>query len=246
MCDPYDLAISAPPRPGTRPHGTHSRLAARPRTSLSAGVALAALVAVLLAGCSGLLGASSADVVVQLEAKDQRQVKRVRSDVLSSASTWGGVRVGEQTGDVGDSALEFTLPGANLDIALGSLGDVDARVVSTEIDVDPAQIERPSTPAAEGGSDQEATAGQVRLRVEVSAEPEGGLGSIVRLAMSVFSLIGVVATYRWLRDAFGRRTGERRTRNTPSVGTRTRRSIDRFDLRDDPPTQETPRIPPQW
>lgn len=188
--------------------------------------------------------------MIRLEARDRAAVMRVRQDVLAGASAWGGVRVGEQTGDVGESALEFTLPGPNLDIAIGAIGDVGATVVSTEIDVEASQIERTTTsrPADDGVGDggPDPGDGQVRLRVEVSEESPAGAEALLRGPMAVFSIVGVVATLRWLRDLVGsRRPGRRRGDRGHGEGP-PRRSIDRVDLRDDPPTQETPRIPPTW
>lgn len=195
----------------------------------------------LLAGCSGLLDTNSADAVVQIEADDRAQVLLTRQDVLASASTWGGTRVGEQTTEPDQTALEFTLPGENLDLALGAIGQLDARVVSTTIDVDAEQVDRAPAPAApaetDAADDADPAAQQVRLRVEVSEAAAPGAGAFVQLVMAVFSVIGMVATVSWILG-WWRRRGER---TVPP-----RRNIDRVDLRDDPPTQETPRIPPQW
>ena len=55
--------------------------------------------------------------------------------------------------------------------------------------------------------------------------------------MAVFSVVGIVATVGWIVN-WWRRRGDR---TVPP-----RRNIDRVDLREDPPTQETPRVPPQW
>jgi len=195
----------------------------------------------LLAGCSGLLDTNSADAVVQIEADDRAQVLLTRQDVLASASTWGGTRVGEQTTEPDQTALEFTLPGENLDLALGAIGQLDARVVSTTIDVDAEQVDRAPAPPETDGADEadeaDPAAQQVRLRVEVSEASAPGAGAFVQLVMAVFSVIGMVATVSWILG-WWRRRGER---TVPP-----RRNIDRVDLRDDPPTQETPRIPPQW
>lgn len=198
----------------------------------------------LTAACSDLLDSNAADVVVQLEAKDEAAVARVRQDVLASASTWGGVRVGEQTGEVGASSLEFTLPGESLDIALGALdGVADAQVTSTEIDVDAEQIERTTTTtAADSREAADGDAGRVRLRVEVTGESPTGLEGVVRALMAVFSVIGLISTVRWLRSLPGRHS----RRSGRDDGDPPRRNIDRVDLRRDPPTQETPRIPPGW
>ncbi len=190
-----------------------------------------------LAGCSGLLDANAADAVVQIEADDQAQVLLTRQEVLSSAGTWGGTRVGEQTTDPDQTALEFSLPGENLDIALAAIGQLDARVVSTTIDVDAAQIERAPATTVQGGDAPDPADNLVRLRVEVSEARPAGAGAFLQLLMAVFSVIGMVATASWVLRRW-RRRGER---TIPP-----RRNIDRVDLRDDPPTQETPRVPPSW
>jgi hypothetical protein len=177
---------------------------------------------VLLAGCSDLIRGSGADVTVQLEAEDRPHLMRVRQEVLSGSSAWGGVRVGEVTADAGAAALEFTLPGSNLDMALGAVGQVGARVTSTEIDLDPQQIDE---------------TGEVRLRVELDEQAAGDADAVLRTVMAVFSIIGMLATVRWIRDALR----SRRNRSAKS-----RRRIERVDLRNEPPTQENPRVPPAW
>jgi hypothetical protein len=190
---------------------------------------------VLLAGCSDLLDTDSADAVVQIEADDRAQVLLTRQDVLASASTWDGTRVGEQTTEPDQTALEFTLPGENLDLALAAIGQLEARVVSTTIDVDAEQVDRAPTPT--DAEDEPADPAQVRLRVEVTEAAAPGAGAFVQMVMAIFSVIGMVATVSWILG-WWRRRGHR---TVPA-----RRNIDRVDLRDDPPTQETPRIPPQW
>lgn len=197
----------------------------------------AVAVALLVAGCSGLLDTDSVDAVVQIEADDQAQVLRTRQELLASAGTWGGTRVGEQTVAADETALEFTLPGQNLDIALGAIGELDARVVATTIDVDAEQLDRTPPTTVEGEPPPEPADTQVRLRVEVTEATPAGAGAFLQLIMVVFSIIGVVATVGWI-VGWWRRRGER---TVPP-----RRNIDRVDLRDDPPTQETPRVPPQW
>lgn len=192
---------------------------------------------VVLAACSDLLDAGD-DVVVRLEAPDRAAVMRVRQQVLAGAPDWGGVRVGEQTADVGTSALVFSLPGDRLDIALGFLERLDAEVVSTEIDVETSQLERDAADgedpdAAEASEDR----GRVRLRVEVEERATTGADGLLRAVMAAFSVIGVVATFRWLRDRLVRR---RDGHGRPA------RRIERVDLRSDPPTEETPRVPPEW
>lgn len=189
-------------------------------------------------GCSDLLD-SQADVVVRVEVADQAAVMKVRQQALASAPAWGGVRVGERSADIGDSALEFTLPGENLDIALGAIDDLDARRVSTDIDVDAAQISRTTTPPEDRDDPRRARDDQdVRLRLEVAQSSPAGVEGLLRTLMAVFSVIGVIATVRWFRDRLAAR---RDRRDGPP-----RRTIDRVDLRDEPPTDETPRVPPVW
>jgi hypothetical protein len=207
---------------------------ARRRLLAAAG---ACVVLVGLGGCSDLLDTNSADAVVQIEADDQAQVLLTRQEVLTSAGTWGGTRVGEQTTDASETALEFTLPGENLDLALSAIGDLDARVVATTIDVDAQQIDRAVTTTVEGGEAPDPADSQVRLRVEVTEAAPAGAGAFVQLVMAVFSVIGIIATVGWVLR-WWRRRGDR---TVPP-----KRNIDRVDLREDPPTQETPRVPPQW
>ena len=197
--------------------------------------AAAGLLAMTAAGCSDLLDTDKADAVVQIEADDQAGVLATRQDVLAEAPTWAGTRVGEETTAADSTALEFMLPGQNLEMALGSLGRLDARVVSTTIDVDVEQIERSTTPPAEG-EDPDPTEGMVRLRVEVDESAAAGPGAALRVVMALFSIVGMVATVSWILS-WWRRRGD----HVPP-----RRRIDRVDLRGDPPTQETPRVPPQW
>jgi hypothetical protein len=71
----------------------------------------------------------------------------------------------------------------------------------------------------------------------VTEASPGGAGALVQLVMAVFSVVGMVATAGWVM----RWWRARRPGTEPP-----RRNIDRVDLRDDPPTQETPRVPPQW
>lgn len=227
------IAAPPPPHPITDAHRPDRRRRAR-----RAATALVALATITLASaCSDLLDTNSADAVVQIEADDQSQVLLTRQEVLASASTWGGTRVGEQTTGADETALEFTLPGSNLEIALAAIGDLDARVVATTIDVDAAQIERAPTTTRPGDEPADPSETQVRLRVEVTEAAPAGAGAVVQLIMAVFSVIGMVATVGWVLR-WWRRRGER---TVPP-----RRNIDRVDLRDDPPTQETPRVPPQW
>ena len=192
---------------------------------------------VLAAGCSDLLDTKRADAVVQIEADDQSQVLRTRQEVLASAPTWDGTRVGEETVEANETALEFTLPGANLETALGAIGQLDARVVTTTIDVDATQVDRGPTTTSTDGSSEDPSERQVRLRVEVTETGPAGAASVLRVIVVVFSIVGVVATFRWLAGWFA----ARRRRAAPQ-----RRRIDRVDLREGPPTRETPQVPPQW
>lgn len=189
----------------------------------------------LLGGCSNLLDPSAADAVVVLEADGADQVLLTRQEVLAGAPAWGGTRVGEQTTDASQTALEFTLPGQNLDAALGALADLDAPVVSRSIDVDAEQVTREPVTTVEGGDPPDPADRQVRLRVEVEEAAPAGAGALLQLVMAVFSVVGMVATAGWIMR-WWRRRGER---TVPP-----RRQIDRVDLRDGPPTQETPAIPP--
>lgn len=197
----------------------------------------AALALAVLGGCSDLLDTKSADAVVQIEADDQAEVLLTRQEVLASATTWGGTRVGEQTTEANETALEFTLPGENLEIALSAISALDARVVATTIDVDAEQIDRAPATTVEGADPPDPADAQVRLRVEVTEATPAGAGAFLQLVMAVFSVIGMVATVGWIMKWWRRRGN----RTVPP-----RRNIDRVDLREDPPTQETPRVPPQW
>jgi uncharacterized iron-regulated membrane protein len=221
-----------------RPYAGRIEPARRPTPALLAALVAAAFGVVLgVTGCSDLLD-TNADAVIQLEAEDQDQVLLTRQEVLASASTWGGTRVGEQTTQPNESALEFSLPGENLEMALGAISELDARVVSRTIDVDPAQVDRtPPTTTERDQDPPDPAERQVRLRVEVTEASPGGAGALVQLVMAVFSVVGMVATAGWVM----RWWRARRPGTEPP-----RRNIDRVDLRDDPPTQETPRVPPQW
>ncbi len=176
---------------------------------------------------------------------------RTRQEALASASTWSGTRVAEETAGADETALEFTLPGDQLDVALAALSDLDARVVATQIDVDAEQIDR-FAPSATTGPDDAADpdpdpaeaedVAPVRLRVEVTEAAAPGAGVLGQIVLWVFAAIGVVASWRAVAD----RWAERRGRGTGSGTRRRDRAIDRVDLRDDPPTQETPRVTPPW
>ncbi len=198
------------------------------------------LLGFLATSCGDLLATNQADAVVKIEADDQPAVLQTRQEILASAGTWGGTRVGEETTQPNETALEFSLPGENLEIALGALGRLDARVVATEIDVDAQQIDRAQTPAESTGT---ATApdpaeSKVRLRVEVTQAASVGAGGLLRFIMAIFSLIGMVATAIWAKNRF---TGRSKPTARPP-----RRRIEKIASFEDPPTQETPRVPPQW
>ena len=184
----------------------------------------------LLAGCSGLT--DQADATVVLQAEDQPAVLRLRQELLDQAGSWGGVRVGESTAEQqGDTALTFSLPGQNLDAALGSIGRLDARIASTSIDVKPEQVDRNAPPTTSGGGDTGPE--RIRLRVEIGAEDTAGAGAVLRLVMAVFSVVGMVATALWVLNWWRRRHGD------PPEGRRARV----VDITGDPPTQETPQVP---
>lgn len=189
------------------------------------------------ASCSDLLSNGSADVVVEIEADDQAQVLRTRQEVLATAPTWAGTRVGERTTGADETSLEFSLPGDKLELALAALDELDARVVSTQIDVDVDQIDRTPTTLDDRGEPPDPASRTIRLRVEVAQAGSPGAGALVGLVIVVFSLVGMVSTVGWIVRWW-------RRRDETSVAPR--RIIDRVDLRDDPPTQETPRVPPEW
>ena len=198
------------------------------------------LVGFLATSCGDLLATNQADAVVKIEADDQPAVLQTRQEILASAGTWGGTRVGEETTQPNETALAFSLPGENLEIALGALGRLDARVVATEIDVDAQQIDRAQTPAESTGT---ATApdpadSKVRLRVEVTQAASVGAGGLLRFIMAIFSLIGMVATGIWAKNRL-----TSRSKPTPRPP---RRRIEKIASFEDPLTQETPRVPPQW
>jgi hypothetical protein len=191
---------------------------------------------VALTACSDLL--QKADATVVLEAPDRPAVLRLRQELLDQSSTWGAVRVGENTAEQkGDTALTFSLPGRNLDAALGSINRLDAVVRSTTIDVEPDQVDRnaPATTAAAGADPTKTD--RVRLRVEIAEQAAGGAGAFLRLVMALFSVIGMVAVGLWVLNWFRRRNEPK-----PPAERRRRRII---DMRGDPPTEETPRVPQQ-
>lgn len=186
---------------------------------------------VLLAGCSDL--ANSADATVTINAKDRAQALRLRQELLEQASTWGGVRVGERsTEQEGDVSLTFSLPGRNLDAALGAINRLDAEIDSTKIDVDRDEVDRTATTAAGTPSDQ--SDGDIKLKVQIDASQQAGPGALLRLVMALFSVIGMVATVMWIGNAWRKRFPRPDPPGPRRVGV--------VDI-SDPPTQETPRVP---
>ncbi len=202
------------------------------------------IVGLLLAaaGCSDL--GNQADATIRIDAEDRNQALQLRQELLQQAPSWGGVRVGEDTAEKeGEISLTFSLPGRNLDAAIGGIQSMDADVDSTSIDVDRKDVERTTTTAgASGGTPSESDDGEITLRVDVTAAPEAaGAGAVLRLLMAVFSVIGMVASALWISHAWKRRFGREES-------PRPRRRIGGADLDvdvdlSDPPTQETPRVP---
>ena len=188
-----------------------------------------------LAGCSDLT--NRADATVVLEAADRAAVLRLRQELLDQAGSWGGVRVGESTAErQGDTALTFSLPGRNLDAALGSIGRLDAVVASTSIDVTPEQVDRSAAPATTATTRDTANPDRVWLRVAIGEQSTAaGPGAALRLVMTLFSVVGMVATGLWVTRILRRRHEEPPRRARARV----------LDITGDPPTQETPRVPRQ-
>lgn len=171
------------------------------------------------------------DATVRIEAADRPQALKLRQELLDGAASWGGVRVGERSAEQeGDVSLTFSLPGRNLDAALGAINHLDADIDSTDIDVERSDVDRSATPTTAERGAQDQAAGQIRLRVVVVGHSHAGLGAVLRFVMAVFSLIGMLATVLWIRGAWRRRSSSRAARRRP-------RSI--VDL-SDPPTEETP------
>lgn len=174
---------------------------------------------------------------MKIDAADRPQALRLRQDLLDQAPSWGGVRVGERTAEqAGDISLTFSLPGRNLDAALGSINRLDADIDTTDIDVDRAAVDRTATTAANPsfrGTAPASAPEQVRLRVDIAARAQPGAGALLRLVMAVFSVVGMVATVVWIVGAWRRRFSEERPQR------RRRRVVDISD----PPTEETPVVP---
>ncbi len=204
---------------------------------MTAAALCAALVVIALAtGACSELG-NRADATVKIDARDRPEALRLRQELLDQSSTWGGIRIGERTVEQeGDISLTFSLPGKNLDAALGSINHLDAQIDSTDIDVDRTDVDRTATTVATGtsrGTDANASDGQIRLQVLIASKPDTGAGALLRLVMAVFSVIGMVATVLWVRSLWKRRF----PKDPPE---RRRRTI--VDI-SDPPTAETPIVP---
>lgn len=192
-----------------------------------------ASAAVAVVGCSDLT--QQADATVDIAAADSNQATQLRQDLLQRAPSWGGVRVGEDTSEQrGDISLTFSLPGRNLDAALGAIHALDADIESQSIDVERGDVERTTT--SQAGTPSADDDGQVTLEVNIGSQPDAaGAGALLRLVMAVFSIIGMVSTVLWIGRAWKRRFG---TEDAPRPR---RRNID-VDI-SDPPTQETPQVP---
>lgn len=204
---------------------------------MTAAALCAALVVIALAtGACSELG-NRADATVKIDARDRPEALRLRQELLDQSSTWGGIRIGERTVEQeGDISLTFSLPGKNLDAALGSINHLDAQIDSTDIDVDRTDVDRTATTVATGtsrGTDANASDGQIRLQVLIASKPDTGAGALLRLVMAVFSVIGMVATVLWVKSLWKRRF----PKDPPE---RRRRTI--VDI-SDPPTAETPIVP---
>jgi len=194
-------------------------------------IVLGALITV--SGCSDLT--DRADVTITIDAQDRAHALRLRQELLDQASSWSGVRVGERTTERdGDTSLTFSLPGRNLDAALGSIQRLDGEMDSTRIDVDRSEVDRntPST-SAPAGTRSAADDGEITLRVDIQSSTRAGAGAFLRLLMSLFSVIGMVATVMWIGNAWRRRF--------PRPRPPARRRV--IDLGGDPPTEQTPMVP---
>ncbi|HTN99601.1 MAG TPA: hypothetical protein VL068_02900 [Microthrixaceae bacterium] len=207
------------------------RRAARP-------LLLVGVLAVTLFACSDLLSADKPDAVVKIEADGTKSVDEIRKEVKDNAKTWNGVRVAEDTTDTKKMYVEFTLPGTQLDTATSELGRVGGEAKSTKIDVDEEKLsDTPSTKQSDG-TEASGESGRVRLRVEITDRSgSSGLTTVLGAAMLLFSIIGLITSIRWSLRKLG--LGSR------SDGTPRSRRVERPDLDLDPPTQETPVVPPQ-
>jgi len=182
-----------------------------------------AALAIGLTAAAGLVGCSSiteskADATVKLQAEDQPAVLRLRQEILTGSKTWGAVRIGEESSDSDrDSVLVFSLPGPNLDAALGGLNRLDATIESTDIDVDPEKLDRSVTTTIASGTAAETESQNIRLKVQIEAARGAGFGGFFRLLMAIFSVVGVIVTFRWavrgwrhLEDRWRARRDDRR------------------------------------
>lgn len=213
---------------------------------------IALVIALVAAGCSDI--GNRADATVSIQAKDVNDALQVRQKLLAQAQTWGGARIGEQTDEQeGNVSLTFSLPGRNLDGAIDAVRAMGPQVDSTSVDVDRNEIERTTTTKPNKGATSattdatDATDGEVTLQVKVAANPApAGAGAALRLIMAIFSLIGIAASTKWVADKYKQRFGH------PDDRRRSRRRIGEPDPIDpscdidlsDPPTQETPHVPP--
>ena len=172
----------------------------RTRRALHRGTAALAIglsAATGLAGCTSITE-SKADATVKLQAEDQPAVLRLRQEILTGAKTWGAVRIGEESSDSDrDSVLVFSLPGPNLDAALGGLNRLDATIESTDIDVAPEKLDRNVTTTIASGTPKESESQNIRLKVEIEADRGAGFGGFFRLVMAILSVVGAIVTFRW-------------------------------------------------
>lgn len=203
---------------------------------------LTALVVVGLSSCSDLLDTNKPDAVVSIPVEASRSIDEVRKEVKDETARLGGVRVGEDTTDPDMVVLEFMLPGKNLDAAVAMLERMDPESISTEINVDEQKLSEDTQPEPTDSTStakaKDEDAGRVRLKVEVTRET-GSSGAVTALGalMLLFSLIGMFSSAKWMF----RKLGLGGTRRDLPV-----RRVGRPDLDRDPPTEETPLVPPHW
>ena len=150
-----------------------------------------------------------------------------------------------------DSVLVFSLPGPNLDAALGGLNRLDATIESTDIDVDPEKLDRSVTTTIASGTAAETESQNIRLKVQIEAARGAGFGGFFRLLMAIFSVVGVIVTFRWavrgwrhLEDRWRARRDDRRDDGPGGPTGRTTRT-DRMGRSDPsvPPSPPVPTIP---
>ncbi len=196
-----------------------------------------------LSGCADLLDTNKPDAVVSIPVAGTRSIEEVRKEVKDETARLGGVRVGEDTTEEDQITLEFMLPGRNLDAVMAMLERLDPDAVSTEVNVEESKLTEDTTGSAgdDGASKKSARddeAGRVRLRVEISKD--AGSSAVVTAfgALVLFlSVIGLFSSGKWLLRKFRR---DHRPRDYPAA-----RRVGRPDLDSDPPTQETPLVPPR-